>query len=287
MAAILLGFALAQPGLHAETEPEPTNGNQEVPERRTADGNATNTRSSSENTVLPAPAPRKLGFHAERITFSSLVGAPISAPTGSLIDHEKNYDDYLRFQIQTGSITNDILGLQAQFFNPVYESGAMGVWDLEAAISNHFGAGASLLFSSTSTRRQDVFPFKDSNDRYLMLYPDKRVLYSEGALLGFLSFHPITESRFDPYIKLRAGITFAHGYAHRYTSPDPFEFEPDLNNARGAIYGASVGFNLYINPNSALTLEYTSLGRSISADQFSRRTLNNDYLSLGLTFATE
>jgi len=48
-----------------------------------------------------------------------------------------------------------------------------------------------------------------------------------------------------------------------------------------------VGFNLYINPNSALTLEYTSLGRSISADQFSRRTLNNDYLSLGLTFATE
>ncbi len=235
------------------------------------------------DTVLPPRSPARSGFHSDRVSISLLAGAPISAPSGSFISHEKGYDNYLLYQIQTGQITTDLLGQQARYYNPVYESGALFIWDLEAAMTDHFGAGVSMLFSSISTRRQDVLPWRDSSDQYIMNYPDERVLYSEGALLGFLSYHPLTANRFDPYIKLRAGITFAHGYSHQYNIPDPYIFEADLNNGRGAIYGASLGINVYLNQYSALTLEFSSIGRSISADQFSNRTLNNDYLSVGVT----
>ncbi|MEQ8352138.1 MAG: hypothetical protein RH862_11680 [Leptospiraceae bacterium] len=235
------------------------------------------------DTVLPVQAPAPMGFHKDRMSISLLFGAPISAPSGSFISHEKSYDNYLLYQIEGGQIATDLLGQQARYYNPSYDSGAMFISDLEAAFARNFGGGVSFLFSSVSTRRQDVLPWKDSSDRYIMNYPEDRVLYSEGALLGFLSYHPISESRFDPYIKLRAGITFVHGYSHQYTIPDPYTFETDINNGRGSIYGASLGVNVYLNQYSALTLEFTSIGRSISADQFSNRTLNNDYLSVGIT----
>lgn len=240
-------------------------------------------RRSDQNTVLPAPEARPLGFHSNRISLSTLAGPAVSAPSGSLIGNEKSYDSILLYQIQNGQITSFPLGEQARFFNPTYESGPMGLWDLEAAMNNHFGAGATLLFSSVSTTRLDVLPWTDASGNRYLNYPDKRVLYSEGALLGFLSYHPFSQTRFDPYVKLRAGITFAHGYAHQYSFPDPYVFESDMNNARGAIYGASVGLNVYITPYSALTLEYTSLGRSISADQFGNRTLDTGYLTVGVT----
>ncbi len=254
-----------------------------APARDTSSGNSNAGEPGNADTVLPAKPPANPGFHSDRVSISLLFGAPISAPTGSFISHEKSYDNYLLYQIQTNEITTDLLGQQARFYNPVYESGAMFIWDLEAALSDHFGAGATLLFSSVSSRRQDVLPWRDSSNRYIMNYPDERVLYSEGALLGFVSYHPFSSSRFDPYVKLRAGITFAHGYSHQYTIPDPYIFESDLNNGRGSIYGASLGLNVYLNAYSAMTLEFSSIGRSISADQFSNRTLNNDYLSIGFT----
>ncbi|MCB1138228.1 MAG: hypothetical protein KDK23_05695 [Leptospiraceae bacterium] len=257
------------------------------PDARPSESETEAAKSQEATTILPQPKPALIGFHKDRMTVTLAAGPSVSAPAGSLISHEKSYDTYLQYQVQTGQITTDILGQQARFYNPAYEAGPVLLWDLEAALSDHFGAGAGLLFSSISTNRMDVLPWRDSAGNQVLDYPDNRIMYSEGALMGFLTYHPLNQSRFDPYIKLRAGITFAHGYAHQYTFPDPYLFEKDMNNARGAIYGASVGLNAYVTPVFAFSLEYTGIRRSLSADQFGSRTLSSGYLTLGFTFGLD
>lgn len=275
-----MAFVFSLP-LLAEAEPSPTSTDD------TSRDSTPQPGAEPATTILPQPRAPRIGFHQDRVTITLAAGPSVSAPSGSLISHEKSYDTYLQYQVQTSQITTDILGQQARFFNPTYEAGPVLIWDLESAFSDHFGAGAGLLFSSISTNRMDVLPWRDSSGNQVLNYPDNRVMYSEGALMGFLTYHPLNQSRFDPYIKLRAGITFAHGYAHQYTFPDPYLFETDMNNARGAIYGASVGLNAYITSGFAFTLEYSGFNRSLSADQFGSRTLSSSYLTMGFTLGLD
>lgn len=241
--------------------------------------------SDSYHSVLPSGATSITGFYDGRMSFSIMLGPALSAPSGSFINAEKQYDDYLRARVYTGEISSDIFGFPARYYNANYQSRGIVLAELESAFSERFGAGGGLFASAIDARRQELLPWTDSNGNRILDYPDRKTVYSEGGLMGFVSFHPNPRSIVDPYFKLRAGITFASGFAHQYVLQDPYVYENKLSNARGLIYGGSFGLNFYLGSELAINLELTSLGRTLNSDQFSSRNLTTNYATIGLTMS--
>ena len=276
---LIIAFLFFSVALPAES---PETGDNPVPSDTEPNPEQPNSNRYSDS-VLPSGGTPILGFYDGRITYSSMIGPSLSAPSGSYINAEKQYDDYLRARVYTGEITSDPFGFPARYYNANYQVKGIVLIELEAAFSEHFGAGAGLFTSSIKTRRQELLPFTDSNGNRILDYPDRRTAYSEGGLMGFVSYHPISRNAVDPYLKVRTGITFASGYAHQYVLQDPYVYDNRMSNARGIVYGGSLGLNFYLSPELGLNLELTSLGRTLNADQFSSRTLTTNYATIGFT----
>ena len=146
-ASAFVGAAICLHGaLHAEA---PVKASKSVDANPKAPGNPI-TRSTK-----PVPS---VGFDRGRV-FLSFLGGKALAPTGSLIEHEKKYDEIVRDGIQLGAYGSTSVYQPSFAIHSYYTGGGSGQIDLEYGTWSNIGMGVSLLHFTSKGNRQDVFMF--------------------------------------------------------------------------------------------------------------------------------
>lgn len=226
------------------------------------------------------------GFYRGSSSFSFAFGATLS-PTGSYVKHEKKYDDALRYRIENKQVTQTIFQTPAVYFQSVYKNGGSFIFDYEYGLTDYFGIGFSAQYGDVPSERQDVFPTITANQGELVdVFPKDRTLY-QGTMAGLLlSFHPLPESRLDPYIVLRAGFVGFTGYAHEQLYPDPYRFDYKVPNGLGSGFSIGAGLNFYATKFTGFKFEGSYTRQMLKSDLFSGRSLNLYHVNFGMIFHT-
>lgn len=216
-----------------------------------------------------------------RLLFFS-AGPSLSNPAGSYIKHEKLYDQRLRDKINIGTISRDEYGLPAYYVGPTYEQRGLFLFEYEQAITDHFGIGFSSGYSEINSRRQDISRAYLYTGSQILERRQLRDIYHEGFLTFSAAWHFVSNSVWDPFIKVRGGVTFYGGDAHREIDLDYEQRVSGVSNGRGWIYGGGVGLLYHVRPEFAFSIEAIALERRLQADQFSSRSLASANLNVGI-----
>ncbi|TGL60469.1 hypothetical protein [Leptospira sarikeiensis] len=227
-----------------------------------------------------------IGFSKNYSSFSFFGGTPISPPSGSFIDSEKDYDRALLDRILLGDIKRNIAGMPAlsTYDRPMYrETGLYGI-ETEFGWTDYIGYGFTFQGQSVNAVRQNVqkqVHFLLNED--VTTLPKDRQVYFDVSSLAFLSAHFLPNKKFDPFIKLKAGISFPSGESVHARSRDDYNARnTEMTNGRGLVLGLGIGMNYHFNSKFFYTLEFYRQSTRIYSDQFTGRVLNTFYAQFGV-----
>ncbi|MGJ4746332.1 hypothetical protein ACQV5M_08245 [Leptospira sp. SA-E8] len=228
----------------------------------------------------------KLGFSKDYFSFSFFGGGSLGPPRGSFIDSEKDYDKTLLNRIQIGEVKRNIVGLPAisTYDHPVYQSSGLYGIELESGWTDYIGYGFTFQGQAIHAVRQKVqkqIHFALNED--VTTLPKDVQVYSDISALTFLSAHLLPRHKFDPYIKLKAGMSFpASDNVHANARDDYLARSSAMTNGRAFSWGVGIGANYHISPKYFYMLEFYKQSTRIYSDQFAGRILNTFYLQFGV-----
>ncbi|TGM12731.1 hypothetical protein EHQ81_12625 [Leptospira selangorensis] len=228
----------------------------------------------------------KLGFSKDYFSFSFFYGGSLGPPSGSFIDAEKDYDRNLLNRIQSGEIKRNIVGMPAisTYDRPIYQSNGLFGIELESGWTDYLGYGFTFQGQSVHAVRQRVqkqIHFALNED--VTTLPKDVQVYSDVSALTFLSVHPLPKNKFDPYMKLKAGMSFpVSDNVHASSRDDYFARNSSMTNGRGFSWGLGIGANYHPSPKYFYMVEFYKQSTRIYSDQFTGRILNTFYLQFGV-----
>ena len=228
------------------------------------------------------------GFY-EGAFLMSFMGGSTLAPSGSFINHEKNYDEVLQYKIVNKQVNQDLPISNSQggmqngiYFKPTYIPGVASQFDFEYGWKEKIGLGFTIMQNSIDAKRQDVVPGISYFREVAEIVPIQRTIY-RGNSMSFLStYHPIPRNFFDPYIAGRVGVVSFTGEAHSGINHDRFAFTNQITNGIGGIVGVGAGLNIYLGRYFGIKTEIDYYREYLKADQFSTRTLNSYQAMIGI-----
>lgn len=215
----------------------------------------------------------KPGYYQGIFMISMMSGSTLS-PSGSFINHEKDYDLALKNRVLTGDIRQSYVGTPAQYYQAEYTPGDSGQIDLEYGFTDHIGLGFSLFQYALYSSRQDVlnqgpgtFTTFSSQD-FVDPVPQKRRLY-RGSTAAFLTtYHFFSKSFFDPYISVKAGVVAFTGEAHASLYNDKTRLTNKINNGLGSHLGAGIGLNIHFGRYWGLKTDVSYSKQYLHSDLF-------------------
>ncbi len=228
----------------------------------------------------------KIGFSKDYFSFLFFGGGSLGPPNGSFIDAEKDYDKNLLNRIQIGEVKRNIVGLPAvsTYDRPVYQSTGLYGIELESGWTDYIGYGFTFQGQAVHAVRQKVqkqIHFALNED--VTTLPREVQVYSDISALTFLSAHFLPKEKFDPYIKVKAGVSFpVSDSVHASSRDDYYARSSAMTNGRGYSWGVGIGANYHPSPKYFYTAEFYRQSTRIYSDQFTGRILNTFYLQLGV-----
>lgn len=228
------------------------------------------------------------GFY-EGAFLISFMGGSTLAPSGSFINHEKNYDNVLQYKVVNKEISQDYyprgtIGEQDQglYFKPTYTPGVASQFDFEYGWREKIGLGFTIMQNSMNAKRQDVIPGISYYKEYVEPFPRERTIYRGNSMSFLATYHPIPRNFFDPYIVGRAGVVSFTGEAHSGIFHDRFVYSNQITSGIGTIVGVGGGLNIYLGRYFGIKTEIDYYREYLRADQFSTRTLNSYQAMIGV-----
>ncbi|MDX1960702.1 MAG: cell envelope integrity protein TolA [Leptospiraceae bacterium] len=223
------------------------------------------------------------GFY-EGAFLMGFTGGSTIAPSGSFIQHEKNYDEVLQRRIYNKEISQGIIdgpNGNGVFFKPTYIPGVASQFDFEYGWKERFGIGFTLMQNSIDAKRQDVIPGASYFREIAELVPRQRTIYRGNSMSFLATYHPLPRTFFDPYLAARVGIVSFTGEAHSNIVNDRFAFSNQITNGIGGLFGVGAGLNIYLGRYFGIKTEVDYYREYLRADQFSTRTLNSYQFMIG------
>ena len=237
---------------------------------------------TKKTTSTPIPNMPQIGYSTNFTAFSFLVGTGLTAPFGTLINHEKAYDRTQLAKVLTGVTRYGSLGLPAVYNQPKYESGTYFALESEKAYSDNIGYGISFTTNSVVARRQKVIRELLFSGYDVLSMPEKMNIYQEFSLMAMGSYHFLPKNQYDPYVKGRLGIAKAKSDdIHNALDFDVFRTSDEMTNGRALVVGLAAGLNYHLDEVFYTTIEFSYLKRYIKSDQFSLRTMDSWYVNIG------
>ncbi len=246
------------------------------------------------------------GFYRGALLASFAAGMPIQTG-GTLIDSEKEYNSALRSRAQAGmaqfalfpvagrTAVNAGSGNAAPVVNFESRMSGMAEVNLDYGLTDHIGAGMTILSYSVDGRQQESFPIIGGESAFavdllgtetVMLAPRGYQLFKGTSVLGSLSWHILSRTKFDPYITVRAGVTRFSSNAHSGLNYQPLRFQERSITATGKTVGAGLGMNIFFRPTVGMRVELSGLNHQLNTDRFDR-TLRSTHLLFGFLLNVE
>jgi len=244
-------------------------------------------RAESENQPVD-----ERGFSKGSLLWGFTGGALLDL-SGSYISHEVSYDNSLREKSLAQSIqgTHDFDTITR---GPTYElkfiTRPTAHMNFEYGLTDHIGVGLDIVHMDIAAVRQDIVPSYTliggqlTRQDYLDPFPMQDTLYKGTGMLTQASYHPLSNSLFDPYAMVRAGVIGFTGTAHRNVYYNPNRLTNQVHNGVGFAYDLAAGVNLHLTSFFGLRIEMNYMQQYLKSDTFDRRTLGSYELEGGLFF---
>ncbi len=217
--------------------------------------------------------------------FISFIGGSSLAPSGSFINHEREYDAILQRRIYNREVSQGpFVSPEGRgiYFKPTYSTGPASQFDFEYAWQKKIGLGFTIMRNSISAKRQDIIPGISYSQEYADPVPKQRTVYDGRAISFLATYHLIPRNFFDPYFAARVGVLAFTGEAHANLVHDRFVYSNELSNGLGWMAGIGGGLNIYIGRYFGIKTEVDYNRQFLRADQFSNRTLNSYQAMIGV-----
>lgn len=250
---------------------------------------------AAEPTVDPDDiAPLRPGFSKGHV-FLSATGGSVGSPAGTLVETERQRDDKVRMELANGTLQMRFLNATVPQNLPAsspttFQARNFALSDLEYALNSYLGVGLSYSSLSIRFTQQDVIPGYSvvsvggqptaRRTDAVSFLPIQSNLYDGRTLQLLLTFHPLPESGFDPYVALRGGASKFSTQAHKDTD-DPLRYFTHPQGT-GTAVGLGLGFNIHFTHTYGIRVECGGQHQVLKSDVFQRRTLSVGYVSAGL-----
>ena len=229
------------------------------------------------------------GFQKGALYFS-LVGGIMLSTGGSLIEHEKVFDENQRFLLSADLFDPPVTSISGSPYQFEKQHKPIGQMGLEFGANDYIGIGMTVLHFAIESSRQVIHPFINASTTtgelergdFLDPFASEKTLYQGTAMLFQITLHPFNKRSVDPYIALRTGIGGFAGNAYRNLQYDRLRMDSKIKNGITRVFGAAVGLNFYLKKSFGVRVEGGYYRQMLQSNIFSFRGLTSTQIQAGL-----
>jgi opacity protein-like surface antigen len=241
----------------------------------------------------PSPAPLRSGFYKG---FSAIyfTGGSVEYIGGELYVHERKYHNAVNLMTQLGYFQSPVQSvLQLPPLSYQTRSELARTFEYEYGLTAHIGVGFYYQYLDIISAQNIVFPAQVmalilpgrvnplSADLNLYARFDSR-LFKGRTMMASVSYHFLTNSKFDPYVVARVGGTSFISDGHVSSFPTGRDIFQESTTSLSAATALGAGLNLHMNSLFGIRSEATFQRLFLHNANFSTRNLDLITVNAGI-----